>query len=331
MKKDLIAVVEAAYRVEKNQEDWLSGVYEAALPLLDMGLGGSAFLYDATDVNNLKIGTSIIGSGGNERVVAAVQKTTPDAVEWVFRNQACRTASESPRWKEQPAATAFAALGFEDVLFVNGVDPSAKGPLLTARMKKSRALSRKTIETWSFIAAHLAAGFRLREHIAPLAAAGSFTEHAEAIVTPNGKIEHLADALKEDSSETTKAIAVLRNAAVSVDRARGKLRRTAPAEALGGWTALAGARWTMLDHFDHDGRHYLLACANDPKIPRPELLSLRERQCLAYAALGHKNKLIAYELGITPSTVGVLLLRAAKKLSAVSRGDAIAIYRRTCG
>jgi DNA-binding CsgD family transcriptional regulator len=40
---------------------------------------------------------------------------------------------------------------------------------------------------------------------------------------------------------------------------------------------------------------------------------------LAYAAMGHSNKEIAYELGITHSTVKVLLFRARLKLRVSSR------------
>jgi DNA-binding CsgD family transcriptional regulator len=44
-------------------------------------------------------------------------------------------------------------------------------------------------------------------------------------------------------------------------------------------------------------------------------LTKRELQVARYAALGHSNKSIAYELGLSPSTVGVLLARARKKLA----------------
>jgi DNA-binding NarL/FixJ family response regulator len=52
-------------------------------------------------------------------------------------------------------------------------------------------------------------------------------------------------------------------------------------------------------------------------------LSEREREVLAMAAMGHHNKLIAYELGLAHSTVRVLLHRAAAKLGAACRRDAI--------
>lgn len=47
---------------------------------------------------------------------------------------------------------------------------------------------------------------------------------------------------------------------------------------------------------------------------------------LAYAALGHHNKLIAYELGLAQSTVRVLSMRAARKLGTRSREETIARF-----
>jgi DNA-binding NarL/FixJ family response regulator len=54
-------------------------------------------------------------------------------------------------------------------------------------------------------------------------------------------------------------------------------------------------------------------------------LSDRERQAATLAALGHSNKHIAYELGITTSTASKYLERAAHKLGARSRLSLIQI------
>jgi DNA-binding CsgD family transcriptional regulator len=65
----------------------------------------------------------------------------------------------------------------------------------------------------------------------------------------------------------------------------------------------------------------VVARRNDVRVPRPDALSPRERQALSFAVLGDSNKLIAYELGISASTVGVLLYRAAQKLRCRSRAE----------
>jgi len=72
----------------------------------------------------------------------------------------------------------------------------------------------------------------------------------------------------------------------------------------------------------------LLARRNDPDAPTIESLSNRERQVVAFAAMGHTNKLIGYELGVSTSAVGMHLKRAAKKLRVESRVALMASYRR---
>ena len=122
----------------------------------------------------------------------------------------------------------------------------------------------------------------------------------------------------------------LRDAVRRIDRARGKMRRADPGHAVEEWRGLVAARWSLVEHFESDGRRYLVARRNDPDAAGPDSLTRRERQVLGYATLGHSNKLIAYELGISASTVGVLLLRAARKLKAHGRAEVIAAWRAAC-
>ncbi len=82
-----------------------------------------------------------------------------------------------------------------------------------------------------------------------------------------------------------------------------------------------GAKWSLVDRIELDGRRYVLARENSPRAQGPDALSGRERQVLAYAKLGHHNKLIAYELGVADSTVRVLLARAASKMGVRTRQD----------
>lgn len=109
-----------------------------------------------------------------------------------------------------------------------------------------------------------------------------------------------------------------------MERARDQLRSSAPDDVVSGWKGLVHARWSLVDHFESDGKHYILAHQNEAVVEGPAQLSPREKQVLAFAALGHHSKLIAYELGISDSTVRVLLARASAKLGARNREEAIA-------
>jgi DNA-binding CsgD family transcriptional regulator len=85
-------------------------------------------------------------------------------------------------------------------------------------------------------------------------------------------------------------------------------------------------RWSLVDQFERDGRRYIVAHENVPRARGPVALTEREKQILAYAVLGHHNKLIAYELGIADSTVRVLMARAAAKLGVRTRADLLRAF-----
>jgi len=50
-----------------------------------------------------------------------------------------------------------------------------------------------------------------------------------------------------------------------------------------------------------------------------DALTAREHDAVRHASTGISNKEIAYQMGISPSTVGVLLWRASRKLGATDR------------
>jgi DNA-binding CsgD family transcriptional regulator len=110
--------------------------------------------------------------------------------------------------------------------------------------------------------------------------------------------------------------------------ARGQLRRGSRAgREL--WRALVAARWSLVDHFDADGRRYYVAHRNDPGVADPRALTPRERHVVALAALGRADKLIAYELGLSRSAVAFYLGAARRKLGVGSRTELIEIARST--
>jgi DNA-binding CsgD family transcriptional regulator len=87
---------------------------------------------------------------------------------------------------------------------------------------------------------------------------------------------------------------------------------------------LVDGRWTLVDHYESEGKRYVVARENAPKPPGPPRLSQREQQVVALAVLGRTNKLIAYELGLAASTVRVLMARASAKLRVATRSELVA-------
>jgi DNA-binding CsgD family transcriptional regulator len=92
------------------------------------------------------------------------------------------------------------------------------------------------------------------------------------------------------------------------------------------WKGLVAARWTLLGHFVADGKRYLVARRNQAPREGVPGLTPREREATAHAALGQTNKIIGWEMGVSPETVGVFLHRAARKLGVENRAELIAAY-----
>ena len=97
------------------------------------------------------------------------------------------------------------------------------------------------------------------------------------------------------------------------------------------WQPLVAARWSLVDAYEQSGVRYVTARENKPVQTGIHTLSSREQQVTSLAALGHSNKLIAYELGIAPSTVAMHLSTAGAKLGAKSRVELIRVWRSKVG
>jgi DNA-binding CsgD family transcriptional regulator len=106
-----------------------------------------------------------------------------------------------------------------------------------------------------------------------------------------------------------------------MERVRRRLPGSDPRESIKDWKSIISKRWTLLEHFDSDSKRFTLAVNNRPLPPSIDLLSEREREVVLQAAGDRTNKEIAHDLGLSASTVRVLLMRAAAKVGARSRGE----------
>jgi hypothetical protein len=308
---DPVALIEAAYRLDGTDASWLKELARAATVALRGEQGAFAFLYDATAGDWIHI----LGVEMHEFPVEFVQQlfNQPDlgrdaaiAVAKVMTGVQFTTAREISR--VHPVFSELAArFGFDDLIGINARDPTRQGCFmgLPDRAKKQ---SQRTLRVYHRLAAHISAGFRLRRELAAIAEQGiGVTDHAEAVLSPSGRIEHAVGA-----AEPRPAREALRDALARIEAARS--RRTDPQDLVELWRALVSGRWSVVEHFERDGKRYYLAHKNDPQLAPDLALTERERQVLAYAELGHSDKLIAYSLGLSRSTVATLLARARRKL-----------------
>jgi DNA-binding CsgD family transcriptional regulator len=311
MTPDWVGILESTYQLELGTEAWLEGIVNAIRPWIDVGPGVAGLVYNVSPRGHLTIEGS---TGLSEPLRHGLAGLDPEYVKRTYLGLRVGMSSEVPGWRETQTFKLAQPLGLADALGINGMNPGGTGCLLIAfRATIGDRVPTRQKESLTRIAAHLATAHRLRARLGARVDADP-PGQAEAILDPDGKVQHAIG-----PASLSPALRSLRRAVVDCERARGDLRRGDPEKALSSWKGLVAGRWTLLEHFEHGGRRYLLARENEPHVPAPADLSPRERQVLAYAAMGHSNKEIAYELGITHSTVRVLLFRARTKLRVSSR------------
>jgi len=323
--RDLLAVVEAAYQVDAPDDAWLVGVATAALPLLDEGFGLCAFEYVRSPDGLPEIARShMMGvPPGLAELHSTIFRTMPPEIrQRPFRMGPYVTGSQLVgdvrAMREHPHMKMYAQkFGMYDSIWITATEPSGHGCGLHAGRPTVSFGTAALKQRWGHIAAHLAAAARLRHRLKtrlPEDVHGG----VDAIIDPNGRVHDANGPAREAPAREA-----LRRAVVTLEKLRGPRRFADPDDALRDWKALVMGRWSLVDHMEHDGHRYVVARENEPTAGGPAALTGRERQVIGYARLGHHNKLIAYELGISHSTVRVLLARAAKRLQVRTREELI--------
>ena len=105
--------------------------------------------------------------------------------------------------------------------------------------------------------------------------------------------------------------------------ARSSLRRRNVEGAIEIWRGLVAGRWSLVDRFDSDGKHYLVAHRNPPDVRDRRALTRREAEVAGYLGMGYSNKLIGYALGLGTSVVADHIASIRKKLQARSRVELV--------
>lgn len=225
----------------------------------------------------------------------AIMRMSDASQEWFGRDS----------WRSSPSFSTFVEAGIHNVVSAYGVTPEGLGYALAAPLAQAvEGAWRPELKRWMRLRAHLLAGIRL--HPSP--------QKEDAVLTAAGKVVHA-----EREARSASARDALREAAERIDRARSRRGRSDPDAALEAWQGLVSGRWSLVDQFDRDGRRYVIARRNDPVLESPRSLTPQERQVLAYATFGRSNKEIAYELGLSVSTVSSHLSNAAKRLKIDTR------------
>lgn len=346
-KADIAAILEASYAFEHTDELWLRGVLDASAPLLDHGPGVMAFSMELSERSHTF--RSVALSGGDEAWQSEwrsnwwepfVSTLSTESLRFLFDFGAVSSAAmiweaaaaaqptldarlralQRSRGVRPRARSSNPGFRFPDSLNVMAIEGGGSACAIVANRKRVMRVDElaKVRADFARVAGHLSASLRLQRKLGR----GIRTGDAEAIVDPRTlSVVHAEGVAGKRSS-----LDALRSAARDVDRARSGSRRYVADEALSLWRCLVEQRWTLADVFETDGRRYVVAVSNAPAAGCAAL-SEREAQVVQLASFGRSNKEIAYELGVTPSTVATLLGRAGRKVGAKTVVELIARAR----
>ena len=322
--KDVARILDclaAAYRLDLDDASYVRHLLEQSEPILDRGLGIIAYTYDARDPRHPAIDHFAVSKKFDPSwlpafyagVEAAGHRGPPYPTGFdAWKHLRCGQGSTVP--KMRPFLPLFASIGgARDTFAVNALDASGQGLWLGAPLPSTAKEPAESVTLFTRLAAHLTSAVRLRKRGASSTA---------AVLSPDGKLLHA-----EENGGVVEAREDLRRATRAFDEARTKKMRGDVELATRRWRPLVLSRWSLLDDFDSDGRRFVVAVDNGPPTRPPRRdLSEREHQVLTQAHMGHSIKVIAYELGLSASTVRVLLHRAARKLGASTRAELLARF-----
>ncbi|MCA9597453.1 MAG: hypothetical protein KC776_29270 [Myxococcales bacterium] len=319
---DAIGVLELGYQNHPDEQAWLQAVAQEVVPNLGGDwLCGVGFIAHGTQVPEPPIAVvTPEGSRLDDDTVVQMVMATHGAMPADQRQQVARIVAApgvasvvellgtlpDGLSKDWPVVVrdchgVFIPLGDGRTVWLSNVCGSSSG------------IDRGAKRLWQRLAIHLGAGCRLVGR--PDSAEAP---DVEAVLAAGGGVVHATGACEgRDERE------LLRTAARTLDRVRTRQGRQDPSAALELWLGLWAGRWSLVDHFDADGKHFLLARRNDPDAPRPKALSGRQRQVAFYASLGWSNSEIGYALGISENTVSSHLHQALGKLRLNSRSELV--------
>jgi DNA-binding CsgD family transcriptional regulator len=326
---DAVGLIESAYAGAPDAE-WLQGIVDATKGL-DFGMGASAFRIDLGPAGARKF--QVLGFAATvpvempKQALLGSMPTIPASIleQWLFSHPMATLASTRASLLGEPYAALWKIwsrhnFGIDDTLAVLGMSPDGTGTVISVPMAKRRRVPPRTLSLLARAAAHLASANRLRTVMNGKSWAPDDVA-TDAVLDSSGRVHHLSDATKQGDTRGLLCQAVRQS-----EKARGPLRRTDPDEATRLWKGLVDGRWSLVDHVDHDDKRFILVRRNEPNIRDPKALAPRERHVAALAAHGFSNKHIAYQLGISPTTVSSHLAAALRKLKLASRRELVQTF-----
>lgn len=320
----LLDLVEAAYDSEASGQAWVRALLKHGARIVPGARTSTWFEYawshrpeglalDACSSDYVR------GPDAAKRTwLEARRRLDPRILARLFGRTTAGTASQLGARGVAPASVpGWRAMWREPVVDSMGLvsaGPDGRGMCLSIGLFALASLGRRETTLLERVAVHLGSGHRLRAR-----GKSDSMRDAEAILSPRGKLLH-----------AEREAAARRDALDDGRRRRDEARKTRhdAERAMEIWQGLVAGRWSLVDYFDTDGKRFILAMRNAPDSTRAQALAPQEKRVVALAAMGHRDKEIAYQLGLSVSAVAAAMKRARAKLGAKSRAELATTWRR---
>ncbi|NOU27982.1 MAG: helix-turn-helix transcriptional regulator [Polyangiaceae bacterium] len=316
---------EVVYDLTRDTDAWLKDVLDLLMLDLPGAMAGVVGMAEVMPAG-LRPLSELVATSSEAREVALryAQSHAPDYVATRLRE---KVVTDGQIERRSPTGTphgewirAFGGRdGFGVSAFGKGGRGLAAGIVLADRAEDDWPPA--LLEQWRTVAMHLGAAAEFR------AAAAQGHAHVLAVFKPEGEVEGAPDST--DSRDA------LRDAVLTLDRARSGRRDRGHAASALDVPGPTQESFQLVDQFESDGKHFVVAYVTDDDVPLSEVpLSIQESRVAHYLVGGWSAKRIAYQLGIKPGTVANYAHRIYKKLGVRGRMDlalALAARKHTSG
>ena len=320
----LAGFLEAAYRLEADDQTWLADVLGSAQEIWRRGVPCYAATADVSDVNAFRLEQMHaidVPDAALALLRDGVDRFTPTFVARTFLSVGVSLARKISMPELRPMFDSGDRVGFADAFGIRGLDPTGAMVFLAFLMPTSTEPPPAEKDVYRRIAHHLGAAQRYRRRLRA-------SQPGPSAPDPERRAPRRSWTPAGASFTRPGPRRARRSGRRWSRRRRRATSRTRPTtsaqQGLRRWSPLTGARWTLVDSFERSGARYVVARENLAAVRGLTLLTERERQVVALLALRASTKEIAYTLGISDTTVRVLLARSATKLGVRSRAALLA-------
>ena len=316
-----VRAAHAAYALELDDREWLEHLAGLIGPLMDRGRGVVAFRWRHTDEGGVEPGEMVIDGGqpGDEAMLRALLANLDERRAYLAYGAPYSYRSLSEIARDHPTLDDLTddrdmqriahdrdLIDFE-MLRVD--EAAGRGWMFSVLLTDIRDLSETRRMLWERVAAHIAAGARLRKQLAKV----DLDQASAVFDTATGRLEVRSLELKH-TDRRARLLELIEARQQADSRADDD-----PLAAMDLWEGLVTGRWSLLDVVDTDRRAYTVLHENPLEVRSTVELSERERQVAYLVGRGRRIKLIAYELGLSPSTIRSQLRAAMRKLNVDER------------